>query len=391
VGGNLFLHGGNSEFGNAGNVEIVGGSSKLIENGGVVMKSGGGSSYVSVSDHNVDSYGEKISLVTSYFNASTSTRTIGLGHTLLNNSTSYDLQLQSGLNSSLIVATSPLQVTLVQYSSDMRIKDDIESVDEEALLSKLMKLKIRSYRYTDEWRGVRKDIEDVRVRGIIAQELAEVFPEYVTVVPEYNLPDKNVSFKNFHQVDKTSLILDTIASLQALSRRLSLSPNAQIGSSDVKLSTGSTFVQNSTSGELYIETGASQRDKSGNVTIRTGNSTSLAGSINLVAGTSIYESGGSINIFSGESKLGHGGAIKIRSGNGASSGNVFIETGNSGENISGNGNIALTTSNTPFGFGSKILMGSASNGVKISSGESQLNNGENVELFAGVKPERTNP
>ena len=31
---------------------------------------------------------------------------------------------------------------------------------------------------TEDWLKVRNDIEDVRVRGVIAQELAEVFPEH---------------------------------------------------------------------------------------------------------------------------------------------------------------------------------------------------------------------
>ena len=47
---------------------------------------------------------------------------------------------------------------------------------------------------------VRDDAPDARVRGVIAQELAEVFPEYVTVIPEYTLADRNYTIKDFHQV-----------------------------------------------------------------------------------------------------------------------------------------------------------------------------------------------
>jgi hypothetical protein len=65
-------------------------------------------------------------------------------------------------------------VTLVQYSSDVRIKEDIESVDEDALLQRIKAIRVRSYGYTDEWRQVRDDVPNARVRGIIAQELAEV-------------------------------------------------------------------------------------------------------------------------------------------------------------------------------------------------------------------------
>ena len=94
---------------------------------------------------------------------------------------SYDFRLQksplpSGETSSMLIANAPLQATLVQYSSDSRIKREIQSVDEEAILQKIRNVKVRSYKYTQEWRGVRNLDEDVRVRGVIAQELAEVFP-----------------------------------------------------------------------------------------------------------------------------------------------------------------------------------------------------------------------
>ena len=39
----------------------------------------------------------------------------------------------------MVIANSPVQATMVQYSSDMRIKRDINSVDENALLQKIMK------------------------------------------------------------------------------------------------------------------------------------------------------------------------------------------------------------------------------------------------------------
>jgi hypothetical protein len=67
---------------------------------------------------------------------------IGLG--LLDESTgspSYSLRLQSiessegQKNSGLLVATSPMQVTAVQYSSDARIKTDVEDVDEDSYYS----------------------------------------------------------------------------------------------------------------------------------------------------------------------------------------------------------------------------------------------------------------
>ena len=73
---------------------------------------------------------------------------------------------------------------------------------------------------------------------LIIKELAEIFPEYVTVVPQYNIPEYNFTIKvlivcfscfdsslflslvaatilqDFHQVDKTSLLMDLIAAIQ---------------------------------------------------------------------------------------------------------------------------------------------------------------------------------
>ena len=102
---------------------------------------------------------------------------IGFGFVDESGNTGYDLRLQSSSNAGsskkLIVASSPIQATLVQYSSDIRIKKDIEAIDEDSLLERIKNVRIRSYRYTDEWRAVRNDVPDKRVRGVIAQELAQ--------------------------------------------------------------------------------------------------------------------------------------------------------------------------------------------------------------------------
>ncbi|KAJ1415187.1 hypothetical protein B484DRAFT_310462, partial [Ochromonadaceae sp. CCMP2298] len=54
-----------------------------------------------------------------------------------------------------IIATAPVSVTSVQYSSDQRIKQNIRSIDEDVILQKFKTLKLRSYEYTDEWANVR--------------------------------------------------------------------------------------------------------------------------------------------------------------------------------------------------------------------------------------------
>ena len=49
------------------------------------------------------------------------------------NGSNYVMQIKD----SRVSVSSPLAVTLVQYSSDMRIKQDIESVDEDAILQRI--------------------------------------------------------------------------------------------------------------------------------------------------------------------------------------------------------------------------------------------------------------
>jgi len=208
---------------------------------------------------------------------------IGFGFDSANATLRRDFRIQSVSNnnehSPLIIASSPVQVTTIQYSSDMRIKKDIQSVDEREILQRIKKINVRSYRYSDDWLKVRDDIPDTRVRGVIAQELAEVFPEYVTTIPEYTLKDKNFTIKDFHQVDKTSIIMDTIGALQALEKRFSVSANGADRTGSISINSESVsdaFDTNDDmlSGSIRIMSGASSV-KSGDIVIGLVNPTKL--------------------------------------------------------------------------------------------------------------------
>lgn len=113
------------------------------------------------------------------------------------------LQLKKSSNTTRLISTVPVQVTSIQYSSDSRIKKDIVEVDTGNLLDRMRKIELREYGYTDEWRKVRDlENEDVRVRGVIAQELRQVFPEHIQILDELKHKEHGIDFKNFHQVDK---------------------------------------------------------------------------------------------------------------------------------------------------------------------------------------------
>lgn len=119
------------------------------------------------------------------------------------------LQLLKLKNSTRLVSTVPLQVTAVQYSSDERIKKDISEVDTGDLFDRMKLIELREYGYSNEWRYYRGMGEnDVRVRGVIAQELNQIFPEHIQILDELVMRDGGPKFKDFYQVDKQGLVMD---------------------------------------------------------------------------------------------------------------------------------------------------------------------------------------
>ena len=158
-----------------GNIELVSGSSVYGAAGDINLKSGTGSSTKGgghlniVASSSQDSVPKEINLGFEEIRDGSIKSEIGF-------------QLKKSFNGTRAVSTVPLQVTTVQYSSDARIKKDITTVDTGDLLDRMRKIGIREYGYTDEWRKVRGlEENDVRVRGVIAQQLREVFPEHIQV------------------------------------------------------------------------------------------------------------------------------------------------------------------------------------------------------------------
>lgn len=62
-------------------------------------------------------------------------------------------------------------------NSDRRIKQNIETVS--GALETLDRVRLVSYRYTEEYRSSHPGVEDRRYMNVIAQEFQEVFPDYV--------------------------------------------------------------------------------------------------------------------------------------------------------------------------------------------------------------------
>ena len=204
------------------------------------------------------------------------------------------------------------------------IKTDIQAVDEDEIMQRFQKVDIFTYRYTEEWRNVR-GVDDISVRGVIAQQLKDVFPEYVSVIDSFDLPDKNFTMDQMHQVDKQALVLDLVAAFKAHHRRFQVGVNSEFSSGDIKVSTAASdsYLQGdaatSNSGDVYVSSGGTEAGKTGDIVIGTGESSAgRSGSIHLSVGGSNNGPGGDVTLEAGFStsqrRTDNGGSIHITSG-----------------------------------------------------------------------------
>ena len=94
-------------------------------------------------------------------------------------------------------------------NSDARIKTDIETVT--GALQTLDKVRLVSFKYTDDYRAEHTSIDERRYLNVIAQEFAEVFPDYVKSSKE-KLPNGD----EILQVDAYPLTVYSAAAVQEL-------------------------------------------------------------------------------------------------------------------------------------------------------------------------------
>ncbi len=94
-------------------------------------------------------------------------------------------------------------------NSDARIKEDIQPVT--GALDTLAKVRLVSFRYTDDYRAAHPGVADRRYLNVVAQEFREVFPEHVKSSGE-KLPDGS----EILQVDTYPLTIYTAAAVQEL-------------------------------------------------------------------------------------------------------------------------------------------------------------------------------
>ena len=117
-----------------------------------------------------------------------------------------------------MVSRIPMRVTTVEYSSDERIKTEITTLSKaqkEQILMEMMDIQYSTYGYTEQWQGVRSDIDATSTaRGVIAQNIKamSILGDRVTIHEDNEI---GLTEPGFYQVDKQGLTLDLIAALQA--------------------------------------------------------------------------------------------------------------------------------------------------------------------------------
>jgi hypothetical protein len=295
----------------------------------------------------------------------------------------FDLQVKRTRNadgslSSKVVASAPMEVNSLVFNADERIATGFEPIDSDSLLQKLMSVDVKSYRLTEEWQRATGD-DNTKRRGIVGQELAKVFPEHVKVVPEYKVPNQNTTFGKFYQIDKTALLIDTIAALQAQYRRFGVSAGDLNKGATVRVSSSSwreTFQKERgmETGDVTVSTGSSSSGRSGAVVISTGDSLeSASGDIELSPGRSGAGVSGTTSVSGGAAVEGsRGGDVRILGGQGGDvSGSITIA---SGVASSSSGAIDIGTSNSTAGTAGR---------VSISAGQSSSDQGASVQVLAG--------
>ena len=93
--------------------------------------------------------------------------------------------------------------TNIMASSDSRIKKDIEDIDDTTALDKILSIQPKTYKYKDTLLK-----RDNRVIGFIAQQIKEVIPEAVELIPEYipNIYKISTTNDDIINLDNTELL-----------------------------------------------------------------------------------------------------------------------------------------------------------------------------------------
>ena len=97
-------------------------------------------------------------------------------------------------------------------NSDRRIKTDVQEIT--GALEKIKAIRLVDFEYTEEYRQAHPSIDDRRYPNVIAQEFAEVFPDWVQSSEE-KIPGEQ---DKILQVDTYPINIYTAAAVQELAK-----------------------------------------------------------------------------------------------------------------------------------------------------------------------------
>jgi hypothetical protein len=148
----------------------------------------------------------------------------------------HEVKLRIG--SDKIIAQVPMQLSEITIPADARIADQssIRVVDQDEILQRVMKVPVKSFTLTEEWRRI-QGLGERTVRAAIGQEIEQMMPDWVSVMDELSFPEAGFALQKFYEVNDRQVLYDTLLSLQTMHQRLTVGPNNELSSGRVSIST----------------------------------------------------------------------------------------------------------------------------------------------------------
>ena len=312
-----------------------------------------------------------------------------------------------------VIAQAPAQLAGVRAPADARIaaQEGAGEVDEAAVLQQAMSAPVTSFTYSEEWRRL-SGMGEGEVRAMIGQQVAEVMPDWVTVVDELSFAEQGFALNKFHEIDDRQVLYDTLLSLQAQHRRVTVGPHSattsgnldmttadggsypgaattgQGASGDITVATGSGT--GGPSGRVIVQTGAAQSGPGGDVLVSVGTSGSGAGGqVYVAAGDAAGDStGGSVVLQAGASERGPGGSVELKTSDSGASGSTVMRTGDADSGSSGGLTMQTGDSSAASAGSVTVAAGRSSTsvgaGVAMSAGATSSGLGGGVEVTTGA-------
>lgn len=100
--------------------------------------------------------------------------------------------------------------------SDRRIKENIQDVDPELSLNKILALRVKTYNYITEFANGTNQ-SNVEKLGFIAQEVKEIIPQ---AVENRNFETTDLKIPDFHYLNHDAIFTEAIAAIQELYKQL---------------------------------------------------------------------------------------------------------------------------------------------------------------------------